>query len=172
VGFHAFREEPDKFTLILQSEGIGQVRQVYSPKGSFMQTEYGIDTPLGPKVDPAEVDLFDGIRDALNPGAFVWLAYDGIFEDEGRKLHVIEARNARGVTMAMTFDVQSKMLVRISFPGFMYTLGDFRKVDYLSLPFSIKLDGVMNVQLDSIRLNPAIPSETFERKLNCFDKPM
>ena len=40
-----------------------------------------------------------------------------------------------------------------------------------SLPFSIKLDGVMNVQLDSIKINPDLPAETFERKLNCFDKP-
>jgi len=172
LSLHMFGQKPDKYTLILESAGIGQIRQVYSPKGSFMQTEYGIDLPLGQKIDVSEVDLFDGVRNALNPGAFHWLAYDGVFEDEGRKLNVIEARNSVGVTMAMTFDVRSKMLVRVSFPGYMYTLGDFRKVDNLTLPFSIKLDGVMSVQLDSVKLNPEIPPETFERKLNCFDKPM
>lgn len=172
VNLHIFREKPDKYTLLFESDAIGQVRQVYSPKGSFVQTEYGMEHSLSSKPDPADIDLFDGVRDALNPGAFRWLAYDGVFEDEGRKLHVIEARNALGVTMAMTFDVESKMLVRISFPGFMYTLGDFRKVDHLTLPFSIRLDGVMNVQLDSIKLDPTIPPEIFERKLNCFDKPL
>ena len=172
IDLHIYREKPDKYTMLMEAESIGQIRQVYSPKGSFLQTEYGMEIPLGAKTDLTKVDLFDGVKDALDPAAFKWLAYDGIFEDEGRKLHVIEARNAAGVTMAMTFDVKTKMLFRISFPGYMYTLGDFRKVDSLTLPFSIKLDGVIDVQLDSVKLNPTIPPETFERKLNCFDKPM
>lgn len=169
---HVFSRRPDKVTLVLRSEGLGDVRVVYSPTGSFMQTEYGMDLPVGSKTNFEDIDLFEGVRNALDPGAFRWLAYDGIFEDEGRKLNVVEARDAHDRTMAMTFDVQSKMLVRVSYPGYMYTLNDFRKVDYVTLPFSIKLDGVMNVHLDSVKVNPVIQPEIFERHLNCFDKPL
>jgi carboxyl-terminal processing protease len=169
---HIFSQKPDKVTLVIRREGIGDVRIVYSPEGSFQQTEYGIDTPINSKVDVREIDLFEGVRNALDPGAFRWLAYDGIFEDEGRKLNVIEARDSLDRTMAMTFDVRTKMLVRLSYPGYMYTLSDFRKVDYITLPFSIKLDGIVNVQLDSVKLNPVIQPETFKRNLNCFDKPI
>ncbi len=172
VRIRATRQMPDKFALTLSSDAIGDVREIYNGKKSYLQADYGMDIDDFAGADGAAgSELFAPVANILDPAFFKTLTFNGVYEMEGRKLNVMEGKNARGSAIGMAFDVESKMLVRWTPYGASYTLSDYRRVDGIILPFHIGIDRVMEIHLDKVTLNPKIDPLDFEKKEKCFDKP-
>ncbi len=165
-----FRQKSDRYAEIMQSEVIGEVREVYNGKKGFVQADYGLVKDFPFEVDAGRVEIFAPINGLLKKDNFKSLVYQGIFDRQGRKAHLIEAKTAEYLTVALAFDVETKLLV--SYVGGFYgiSFGDYRPVENLLLPFRIEREGLMNITIEEIKLNPAIEEDVFAKKENCFDK--
>jgi len=165
-----FRRKPGSYAEIMQSKVIGEVREVYNGKKSFVQADYGLNRDFPFEVDAARVEIFAPINNLLKKDNYKSLNYQGIFDRQGRKAHLIEAITAENLIVALAFDVETKLLV--SYVGGYYgiSFGDYRPVENLLLPFHIEREGLMNINIEEIKLNPAIEEGVFAKKENCFDK--
>jgi C-terminal peptidase prc len=164
------RQKPDKFLMVITSPNLGEIREVYNGKVSFMQADYGLEQNLFRGQDTTRVNLFSPIFDAIDPAFLKGLKYEGEFEIEGRKRHVLSGKTVLGAPVGLSFDAASKTLVTYSWGGMLYTLGDYRQVGSVKLPFSIELEGLMKITLSSITLNNAVDVKTFEKVEKCYDK--
>jgi carboxyl-terminal processing protease len=169
--YHAYRELPDKYSIIMSSPSMGEIREIHNGKNSFVQADYGAENELH-GYDTAKTHLFAPLTNLTDPALFNSLEYLGEFAGDGQKLKLIQGTIGPGMIVALAFDSTTNLLVRCSFPGFSYTLGDYRKVDTLTLPFAIKLEHMMDIKLDSIKLNGKIDPANFQKKEKCFDKPL
>ena len=70
----------------------------------------------------------------------------------------------------MAFDVETKQLVSYATRAITLLFNDYRKIDSLTLPFSITRVGLMKIEIDEIKLNQKIDEANFSKKENCFDK--
>ncbi len=165
-----FRQKPGKYAEIMKSDVLGEVRQVYNGKKSFVQADYGLDTDLTTEVDTARIEIFSPINNLIKNDAFKSLTYQGIFDRQGRKAHIIEAETAEYTNVAMAFDVETKLLVSYIQQFYGVSYGDYRQIENLLLPFDIEREGFMNIELEEIKLNPAIEESIFMKKENCFDR--
>jgi hypothetical protein len=116
------------------------------------------------------MQLFSPIFDVLDPALFPSLTFEGSFPLDGRRVNVITAKNEKGLAFGLVFDVESKMLVRFTPPGFTYAFGEYKKIGNVVLPFAIDIDPLMRIRLDTIDLNGEVDPANFERKEKCFDK--
>lgn len=170
LNFNVFRQKPDRYAEILQSDSLGEIREVYNGKKSFVQTDYGLNRDFPFEINTTNNEILAPINNLIRKGAFISLSYQGIFDRQGRKAHIIEARTAENSNVALAFDVETKLLV--SYVGAIYvtSFGEYRQVDNLLLPFHIEREGVMNINVEEIKLNPAIEEGVFSKKENCYDK--
>jgi len=172
IDVRAYRQTPDRFALFMASPAIGEVREIYNGKDSFLQTDYGLDQKLYPGMDTSRMELFPAIFSVIDTTYFSSLKFEGSYDLEGRKLNVVTGKIKDGLTVGMAFDAATKLLTRYAPPGMSYSLGDYRKVDGIMLPFSIELENLVKMKLDSVTLNPKIDPANFEKKEKCFDKPL
>lgn len=172
VRFQAFRQAPNRFSMVYFSDALGEIRQVYNEKGGIVQSEYGLETDLPPTMSSDKAHLLAVITELLEPDYFTSLAYDGVFDAEGKSLHVVEGRTAKGTDIGLTFDTKTGMLVRYTLPGLMYTFEDYKKAGDLVLPYTLKIDGIMDIKMDSIKINEKIDPANLEKRERCFDKPL
>ncbi|MGQ0542325.1 MAG: S41 family peptidase [Blastocatellia bacterium] len=168
--FGVYRESPNKYAEITTSPSIGEVRDIRDGKSIHVKADYGAERKLPFPVAVTEFEPIAPIALILEKENVVSLAYLGIFEREGRKVHVIEGKDKEGDTFAATFDVGTKMLA--SFTGLSLTIsyGDFRKIGDLMLPFVIERGQVIIIRFDDIKINNRIDPATFQHKDQCFDK--
>lgn len=164
------RQFPDKFELVMSSPTIGEVREIYNGKTSFLQSDYGIDRPLYQNIDTSRYQLFSPVFDVLDPDYLKGIKYEGEYEVEGHMRQVLTATGPKGASIGLSFDAATKMLISFSAPGLLYQLDDYRKIDGVTVPFHIDLDRVMNVRLNSVTINPKLDPSNFEKKERCFDK--
>ena len=171
VTYHAYREAPDKYSILMNSPVLGEVREIHNGKDAIVQSDYGVDADtIG--FDTGRVHLFSPLTNLTDPKLFNSLTYLGEYDDAGQKLKLIQGTIGPGVTVAMAFDSRTNLLVRCSIAALSYTLGDYRKVGPLTLPFAINIERMMDIKLDSIKLDAKIDPANFQKKEKCFDKPL
>lgn len=167
---YAARQFPDKAVIVINSPSMGETREIYNGKTSFLQADYGIDRSLYPNIDTTGVHLLSPFFNALDLEYLRGLKYEGEYEVEGRMRQVLSATSPSGHSVGLSFDVGTKMLVTFSLPGVLYTLSDYRRIDGVSIPFRIDMDRIMNIHLTSVTINPKLDASNFEKKEKCFDK--
>ncbi len=171
IALKAFRQTPDKFLLLMTSDASGEVREIYNGKKKYLQSEMGIEREIYSGVDTRRSQLFPGVFDLTDPTFLSSVSFEGVFDLDGRKVNILSAKSETGIPIGMAFDVESKFLVRFTLPGLAYTLGDYRKVDKVMLPFMIDLEHIMQMRLETVHLNSTVDPANFEKKENCFDRP-
>ena len=167
---YAVRQFPDKYGLVLSVDGVGDIREIYDGKAAFLQTDYGLEKDLGDDADAAKSELFSPIFQALDADHFNSLVYKGVIENQGRKVHVIQATTTDGNIVGMAFDLLTGLLATYVSSGMIQNVSDYRKVGKISVPFALDISGVMKVHLKSVEFNSSIDRSNFERKKFCFDK--
>ena len=165
-----FRQKPGKYSEVMKSEVLGEVRQIYNEKKAFVQADYGLNTDLTTEFDTARIEIFAPINNLIRNNTFKSITYQGIFDRQGRKAHVIEANTAEYTNVAMAFDVETKLLVSYIQQFYVVSYGDYRQIENLLLPFAVEREGFMNIELEEIKLNTAIEESNFMKKENCFDR--
>jgi len=170
VEVNILRRKPDKYAEIMKSEAIGEIRQIYNGKNTFVQTDFGLKRELPMAINTAEIEIFAPLNSLLKKETFKSLIYQGAFDREGKKAHVIEATTAENQTVALAFDVETKLLVSYAGQFFSYSYDDYRRVENIRLPFNIAREPFMDIRLDEIKLNPPLEDSSFTSKENCFDK--
>ncbi len=98
------------------------------------------------------------------------MIYQGAYDRQGKKAHVIEALTAENQTVALAFDVETKLLVSYAGQFFSFSYDDYRRVENVRLPFNIVREPFMEIRLDEIKLNTPFEESNFTIKENCFDK--
>lgn len=167
---YSAREAPDKYLMVFDSPTLGEIREIHNGKTELVQADYGIDTKIPEGRDAVTTHLFSPVFNTLDPDFLKTLKFEGTFDIEGRKRHVLSGTSPTGYAIGLSFDAETKMLVTYSQPGLLYELGDYKKSDGFALPFRIQMDGLMKITLASISLNPKIDPKAFEKKEKCFDK--
>ncbi|MGI8466859.1 MAG: S41 family peptidase [Pyrinomonadaceae bacterium] len=166
-----YRQKPDRYSEIMKSESLGEIREVFNGKNHSVQTDYGVNRDFPLNVDTTDVEIFSPINNLLDKNYFKSLTFQGVFERQGRKTNIIEAKTSENFSAALAFDAETKLLVSYALQYSTISLGDYRKVENLLLPFSIARENIMSISLDEIKLNPAIEENNFKKKENCYDKP-
>ncbi len=164
-----FRQKPDKYSEFWNSSASGEIRQIYNGKQTSVQSEYGITREIPGDTDTAKVEIFAPLNDLMKKDYFKSLKYQGIFDRNDRKVHLIEGVTKENYTVALAFDVETKMLIGYVLQYYGISFGDYRKVENVMLPFSIEREGFMDIKLDEIKINSPIEESNFSKKLNCFD---
>ncbi|HEX8288236.1 MAG TPA: S41 family peptidase [Pyrinomonadaceae bacterium] len=170
LNFSSFRQKPDKYAEVLQSETTGEIREIYNGKNYLLQADFGVDREAPTQADVSRIDILSAITDLLRKDSFVSLIYQGSFDRLGVKVHLIEGKMKEGASIGLAFDVESKLLVSYIGQFYALSLGDYRSVENVKLPFYIEREHIMKINLDEIKLNPSIENAIFNKKENCFDK--
>jgi hypothetical protein len=122
------------------------------------------------QTDTSKIEILSPINNLLKKDFYKSLVYQGSFDRQGKKAHVIEAKTEEGLIIALAFDVESKLLVGYVGQFYVVSFGDYRQIGNLLLPFQIERENLMKITLDEILLNPTIDESNFNKKENCFDK--
>lgn len=170
LSFSGYRKSPDKYAEIMDSAASGEIKEIYNGKKYLLQADFGIDREMPVQTDVARIEMFSPINDLRRKDYLVSLIYQGSFDRLGRKTHIVEGKTKDGATVALAFDVESKLLVNYTGEYYSISLGEYRRIENVSLPFQIERENLMKVTLDEIKLNPAIEDDVFNKKENCFDK--
>ncbi len=170
ANIYAAREFPDKFLMVVSTPAMGEIREIYNGKNSLLQADFGINRNLYPGLDTTRVHLLSPVFNAMDLDYLRGMKHEGEFAIEGRKRHIISATSPEGLSVGLSFDSVTKMLVTFALPGVLYTIGDYRKTDGIMLPFTIDTDVGMNIRLESITFNRKLEPGTFEKVEKCYDK--
>lgn len=170
-GIYAAWSAPNKVAVILNMPTVGEVRSIYDGKQSFQQADYGLTGDVFPLTDASHADLLGPFFAAMDLDYLKGLKFEGEFNIDGRQRLIMSGTSEKHSSIGMSFDKETKLLVTFTQGPMLVTFGDYRKIDGLMLPFSIEFDRMMDVKLDSIKLNPKLAAATFEKKIKCFDTP-
>ncbi len=164
-------QSPNKVAVVLKMPTIGEVRSIFDGKNSFQQADYGLSGDIFPLGEAEHADLLGPYFAAMDLEFLKGLKFEGEFDLDGRKRVILSGKSNKNVSVGLSFDKETKLLVTFTQGQLLVTFADYRKVDGVMLPFSIKYDRIMDVEIDSIKLNTKLDVATFEKKLKCFDKP-
>lgn len=164
-----FRDGPNLYSEVLNSAVSGEIREVFNNGKHFVQTDYGMTKEMPPFVDVVENDIFSAFRSLAEDNYFSTLNYSGIFDREGRKVHVLDGITKDGMLVALAIDTETDLLA--SFTGSYYGLSfnDYNEVGRLKLPFSITRQGLMSIELDEVAVGKKADPKIFTAKTQCFD---
>lgn len=173
VRYHTFWTDPDKFVAVVDSDVMGEIREIHNGKNVFMESNTGFSDTIPVAAAEHSRHYFAPLFDVLTPGYFKAMKFEGQYESDGKMVQVISALSAKGESIAMTFDPAAKTLVRIATTGTGTTVefDDYRKVGELLLPYKLSMGGMFNFELRTLIVNEKIDPSAFEKKQNCFDKP-
>lgn len=160
----------DRYSELIKTNTLGEFRQIYIKDTFMMQTDFGMTVDLPSRLRSARQELLQPVLQLANKSAFKSLEYAGVFDRQGRKAHVVNARSAEGEVIVLAFDVETKLLVGYAGRYSTYSLDDYVKVENLLLPFSIDR-GTTAITIYQIKVNTPIEDANFKRKINCFDTP-
>ncbi len=169
--YSVYKQSPDKYAEFMTSPSAGEIREVYNGKNYFTQADYGFSHEVPATVDTSDIDILSPITALLKPDSFNSLKYAGSYERDGRKVNLIDATSKFGSSVAMAFDVETKMLSYYTGPYFGMIFADYRKTGDLTLPFRIERENIMRLQFDEIKINVPVDETKFVKKINCYDLP-
>lgn len=165
-----YRRKPDNYSEISEINALGELREVYNKEGFVLQTDFGVLNEMSERLPFEKREALSPVLRIADPDYFKSLKYEGAFDREGRKAHVISAKGSDGDGVALAFDVETGLLVGYAGPYYTYSLGDYQKVQDILLPFLIDR-GVGVLTIYEIKVNSPIDESNFQKKVNCFDKP-
>ncbi|MEP6946838.1 MAG: S41 family peptidase [Acidobacteriota bacterium] len=173
VRYRTYRSEPDKFVVVINTDAMGEMREVHVGKDVFVDSNTGIADSIKPgDIGPGRHYLAS-LFDLTSPEYFKALKFEGEYEAEGKRLQVVNALTSDGTSIAMTFDPVAKTLERVAVTGIgsTVTYSDYRKTAGFMLPYKMLIGGYVDIELNSLTINQPIDPSMFEKKQNCFDKP-
>ena len=164
-----YRDGPSKYAEILSSPSSGEIREIHDGKTITIQSDYGLTQEIPKFTDVVDTDILGPIRSMAKADYFASLKYQGVFDREGKKVHLIDGRSKDGMMIELAFDVKSSLLV--SFTGAYYGMnfGDYEKAGELFLPHTIERERIMTMTLEEISVNKPIDPAKFAKKLKCYD---
>ncbi len=164
-----YRDGPAKYAEILTSPSSGEIREIHNGKTITIQSDYGLTQEIPKFTDVVDTDLLGPIRSMAKSDYFASLKYHGVFDRNGKKVHLVDGRSKDGMMIALAFDVKSGLLV--SFTGAYYGMnfGDYEKAGELLLPHTIERERIMTMTLEDIEINKPIDPSKFAKKLKCYD---
>lgn len=166
-----YRQGSTREIVILKSDSTGESRTYRDSKMFRMTTDLGykIEYPMTGSFGD-DYFLHPLVR-SMKPENFKKLKYLGVFDRKDRKVHLIDGKTTDGMTVAIYFDSETKLLAGFEEPTGGLSFGDYRKVGDLMFPFNISSQDFLDIRLTDVKLNPTIDPTVFEPKEYCFDKP-
>lgn len=163
-----FRRTPDKIAKVTRVEGVGEIREVFDGRESFVQTDFmGLQKN---DLQADELSLAFNLRELLDARKnYRHINFESSFEKNGRKINLVRAVTFRGSVVYFAFDADAKLLVSRAGTGVSASFGDYRKVGERLFPFLIT-EGSMTYKLDEIKPNAIVTDEKFAPKADCFSK--
>ncbi|MEP6705748.1 MAG: S41 family peptidase, partial [Acidobacteriota bacterium] len=170
--YKIYRELPDKYVEVSTSPATGEIWSGNDGKLVHLMTAYGLDRtfPL-PTASADDIEYLTPLARLREISGYPKLIYLGVFDRIGRKVHVIQAEDKNKAQIALSFDVESKMLTSVATDYSTISYSDYRKVGSVMLPFNVGEGSAMTITFDDIRLNPEIDASVFQPRNHCFDKP-
>ena len=165
-----YLQKPDKFAQYYHSDVIGEVREVYSGKNTFLQTDFGMDGDVPNTTEISQIETLFPIYNLLDKNYFSAFKYLGSFDRNGKKLAVIQAKTAAGATVGLAFDTATKTLASYVGSGSIFLMSDYQTVGSVRLPFTLERENILKINVESYELNKPINPAIFVKKENCFDK--
>jgi hypothetical protein len=171
--YKAFGDMPgNKYSEITSSAMTGEIRSINDGKLIHVQTDFGVDRKLPVlRETSSETEYFLPAIRVREVALFPKINYLGVFDRNGRKVHLIEARSANGASVALGFDVSTKMLASLASNYSTIGYDDFRKVGDFLMPFHVENGMVTKIDLTGVKINTTIDPAAFLPKERCFDKP-
>jgi carboxyl-terminal processing protease len=173
IRYHTVWAEPDRFVAVLNSDVMGEIREVHTGTTVFVESNTGLADTMPVAVAEKSRHYFAPLFEVISPGYFKSLKYEGQYDSEGTMVQVIDGVTAKGESVALTFDPSTKMLVRIAATGMGTTVSfsDYRKSGPFFLPYKLSMGSIIDFELRSLTVNQPLDPSIFEKKENCFDKP-
>ncbi len=169
--FRSFRNGDEALLMITRSEALGEIRTLRTGRSIAYRSDFGVDEVIDTRTAVSEADFLFSIISSMRIDNYVRLLYLGEFPRGDRKVHLIDGKTKEGVTVAIYFDVETKMLSGFEGPSGGLSFSDYRKIGELMFPYNISSQEFLNIQLSDVKLNTAIDPKVFEPKLYCFDSP-
>lgn len=170
--FKSYRDGDQRHILILYSPATGETRNYRDGKSIRITSDLGMNIERPLTMSIAESDFLYSIMRSMEVENYKRLAYLGVFDRGPRKVHLVDGKTKDGVTVAIYFDTETKMLSGFEGPTGGLSFDDYRKVGNLMFPYNISSQEYLNIKLTDVKLNTKIDPKVFERKENCFDKPI
>ena len=164
------RDGPGKYAEILTAPSAGEIREVHNGKTVTIQSDYGLTQEIPKYTDVVDTDILGPIRNLAEADYFASLKYHGVFDREGKKVHLVDGKSRDGMMIALAFESKTGLL--INFTGAYYGMGfgDYEKAGNLLLPHRIERERIMALDLDEITVNEPVDPSKFEKRLKCYDK--
>ena len=164
-----FRDGPAKYAEILSAPSAGEIREVHNGKTITIQSDYGLTQEIPKYSDVVDTDILGPIRSLARDDYFASLKYQGVFDREGKKVHLVDGKSKDGMMIALAFDSSSGLLVNFTGAYYGMSFGDYEKTGDFLLPHRIERERIMTLDLDEISVNVSIDQSNFARKIKCYD---
>jgi hypothetical protein len=168
--FIRYRDGDQRELVILRSPATGESRTFRDGKIIRVTSEVGVKYEAPSAASLAEGDFLYSLTRSMKPENYKKLEYLGVFDRKDRKVHLIDGKTLDGVTVAIYFDTETKLLAGFEGPSGGLSFGDYRKIGNLMFPYNISSQDFLNIQLTEVKLNPQIDPAVFETRVYCFDK--
>ncbi len=170
-GFRQIRNSSGKNSDTYMFDGVGDVSEIFDGEKFFVQTQVNGIQNVELPVKIAELKLEKDFLELVNvKSVYRSVAFLGNFERLGGRVNLIDVKNADGSGFVLAFDAKTNLLVQRTGIATDVSFGDYRKVgDYL-FPFKMSQAGLVEIELDSVKINEKIDDISFTRKTSCFDK--
>lgn len=170
--YRSYREGTSRHLVILTSPATGEMRNLRDGKSAKLKSDLGLDLERTYAHSLEESDFLYSITRSMKTDGYSKLAYLGIFDRGDRKVHLIDGKTKDGTVVAIYFDVETKLLAGFEGPTGGLSFADYRKVGNILFPYNISSQDFLNIQLTEVKLNTKIDPAIFERRVNCYDKPV
>ena len=164
-----YRDGPSKYAEILSSASSGEIREIHDGKTITIQSDYGLTQEIPKFTDVVDTDILGPIRSLAKPDYFASLKYHGVFDRDGKKVHLVDGRSKDGMMVALAFDTKSGLLVGFTGAYYGMNFDDYEKAGDLLLPHKIERERIMTLTLEEIGINEPIDPARFAKKLKCYD---
>jgi carboxyl-terminal processing protease len=169
--FHVdiYRDGPAKYAEILSAPSAGEIREVHNGKTITIQSDYGLTQEIPKYSDVVDTDILGPLRSLAQLDYFVSLKYHGVFDRQGKKVHLVDGKSRDGMMIALAFDSKTGLLTTFTGAYYGMQFGDYEKAGNLMLPHRIERERIMTLDLDEITVNEPVDPSKFAKRLKCYD---
>lgn len=168
--FEAYRKGPNKLAEILYVDGT-DIREAFDGKLHIIQTPYTAVREMKYPLFIKEYELYADIQEAVKfKELYPSLKYVGVFDRNGRKVHLIEATSKDAVKVAFSFDVENKFLISRSSTFTDSSYGEYQKFGDIMFPTLQTRPGGAKIKIRDVKFNVSIDDSKFVKEDNCFTK--
>ena len=176
LGYEVYQAAPDKIYSVLNTPRQGVIERGFDGQVGWEKSDRG-----GVRVfEEPELSLFrrypDLFKDIKLQGQFARLGFGGKDKIDGKDVYVLRGQGVDGKSERLFFDAESGLLLRriTSMPTIVGLIpeqvdyADYRDVDGLKLPFSIRITAIDSFYnstrtFTEIKLNVAVDEKKFQK---------